>query len=301
MPWGKQELIDMVAAEESKSSVLPPGLLRAIADTETRGAWATGQTSPKGAHGLFQFMPSTAKAYKVDSRDPSSSAAGARSMLEDLWKQFDGDINKVIAAYNWGSGRVSKHGLEKAPAETREYLKLVNAALPKFAGAQSFPVAPTPSASPVVAAAVVKQDAPSGPLGVIQQIVDFFTPGTPAQAAPIKDGATLGKIGPAQGQMDAQSAQSMDEYIQMLRSSGKRPASQPPAQRQPEQRKSRSPSRSNRYSELENALGNTVAFDDILSAFPRADAANWEYNSPANANFSKALNAYLAMYGGELS
>lgn len=134
MPWGKDALMQMVEQEEGKSATLPPGLLRAIADTETRGSWKTDATSPKGAHGLFQFMPPTAKAYGVDSKDPASSAAGARRMLEDLWKQFGGDMDKVAAAYNWGSGNVSKHGLDKAPRETTDYISMVRSAMSKFGG-----------------------------------------------------------------------------------------------------------------------------------------------------------------------
>lgn len=134
MPWGKDALMQMVEQEEGKSRVLPPGLLRAIADTETRGSWVTDATSPAGAHGLFQFMPKTAKAYDVNSKDPSSSAAGARRMLEDLWKQFDGDVEKVAAAYNWGSGNLSRHGLGKAPKETQDYIGMVKTALSKFGG-----------------------------------------------------------------------------------------------------------------------------------------------------------------------
>ncbi|WP_258863998.1 lytic transglycosylase domain-containing protein [Yersinia ruckeri] len=36
---------------------------------------------------------------------------------------FDGDVNKAIGSYNWGQNNVKKHGLEKAPAETRHYLQ----------------------------------------------------------------------------------------------------------------------------------------------------------------------------------
>ena len=123
--WTVEQLKQMVQEEEGKSSTLPPGLLTAIADWETRGKWNTDATSPKGAHGLFQFMPKTAKSYGVNSADPQSSAAGARKMLEDLWRQQGGDLDKVVASYNWGSGNLKQHGLDKAPRETREYIAAI--------------------------------------------------------------------------------------------------------------------------------------------------------------------------------
>ncbi len=74
-------------------------------------------TSPKGARGPFQFMPEIAKAYglKVDPRagidermDLEKAGAAAQKMLADLFKQFKGNVEHVAAAYNAGSGNVTK-------------------------------------------------------------------------------------------------------------------------------------------------------------------------------------------------
>lgn len=110
---------------------LPQGLLNAVMMKESGGN--PKAVSPAGAQGLFQFMPSTAKAYGVDPFDPESSAVGAARMYGDLNKQYEGDIDKMLAAYNWGSGNLSKFGMEKAPEETRKYIEGVKAALPQYA------------------------------------------------------------------------------------------------------------------------------------------------------------------------
>lgn len=102
---------------------LPAGLLASQLHAESGGN--PDAISPKGAVGLFQFMPQTAKQYGIDPTDPMQSAHGAAIMMSDLTKQFGGDISKAVAAYNWGSGNLSKHGLENAPPETAQYVQKV--------------------------------------------------------------------------------------------------------------------------------------------------------------------------------
>jgi len=93
--------------------------------------------SPKGAQGLLQFMPETAKAYGINPLDPQQAAVGAARMYGDLSKQFSGDVPSMLAAYNWGSGNVSKQGLQKAPQETRDYIAKVQGDLPQYAAAET--------------------------------------------------------------------------------------------------------------------------------------------------------------------
>jgi soluble lytic murein transglycosylase-like protein len=79
--------------------------------------------SSAGAIGLFQFMPSTAKALGVDPTNPAQSADKAMGYLAQLFKKF-GDWKKAVWAYNWGEGNVAKYlaGQKKAlPGETRKY------------------------------------------------------------------------------------------------------------------------------------------------------------------------------------
>jgi len=107
---------------------LPAGLMLAVMDTECRGdpQIVNGQRlSARGACGAFQFMPATAHQYGVDPKDPHQSADGAARMLSSLNKKYHGDVAKIAAAYNWGTGNVDTKGLDNAPLETQNYIKWV--------------------------------------------------------------------------------------------------------------------------------------------------------------------------------
>ncbi|EKN4693254.1 lytic transglycosylase domain-containing protein [Yersinia ruckeri] len=118
---------------ESKYN-LPPTILDRVYQAESgRGK---NLLSPKGAQGPFQFMPPTGRDYGLntteDRMDFNKSSEAAAKYLSDLLKMFDGDVNKAVASYNWGQNNVKKHGLEKAPAETRHYLRNIMPGLPPY-------------------------------------------------------------------------------------------------------------------------------------------------------------------------
>lgn len=118
-----------------KEHGLQPGTLLAITQQESGGEKDRANARSKvGAQGWFQFMPATAKQYKVNPADFFSASSGAAKYLSDLNKQFDGDQDKVLAAYNWGQGNVSRKGLEKMPSETSNYLTKVKENISKFGG-----------------------------------------------------------------------------------------------------------------------------------------------------------------------
>jgi hypothetical protein len=102
---------------------LPAGLLNAVMMAESRGI--PNQTSRAGAQGYFQFMPDTAKQYKVKVNDLNSEADGAARLLRDLLKSSNGDLQTALAAYNWGIGNVQRQGMGNMPAETRNYIPKV--------------------------------------------------------------------------------------------------------------------------------------------------------------------------------
>lgn len=115
--------------ELEKQHGLPSGLLQSVMMAESGGN--PNAVSPKGAQGLFQFMPQTAKAYGINPLDPLQAAVGAARMYGDLSKQFSGDVPSMLAAYNWGSGNLTKKGMENAPKETRDYINKVQAGMGK--------------------------------------------------------------------------------------------------------------------------------------------------------------------------
>jgi hypothetical protein len=83
-------------------------------------------SSPAGAMGIAQFMPGTAGARGLaDPFDPESAIPKAASLLADLRKQF-GNLGLAAAAYNAGSGRVTKWlAGGDLPIETQNYVAIV--------------------------------------------------------------------------------------------------------------------------------------------------------------------------------
>jgi hypothetical protein len=104
---------------------LPSGLLDAVWAKES--ARGKQMRSPVGAMGHFQFMPATAKEYGLTNPDDLTQSAGAAAkMYGNLLKQYGGDLPKALAAYNWGSGNLERKGLDRAPAETRDYIATIS-------------------------------------------------------------------------------------------------------------------------------------------------------------------------------
>ena len=84
--------------------------------------------SPKGARGLFQIMPATAKDYGVDQSkldDPGISRYVAARRMSELTDRYKGDRRLALAAYNWGPAHIDRVGGDESkwPKETRDYVK----------------------------------------------------------------------------------------------------------------------------------------------------------------------------------
>ena len=103
---------------------LPPGLLEKMASAES--SWDTHALSNKGASGLMQLMPGTAKRFHVaNANDPKQAIEGAGRYMRWLLDRYDGNLEKAVAAYNAGEGRVDEYHGVPPFAETREYVKRV--------------------------------------------------------------------------------------------------------------------------------------------------------------------------------
>ena len=72
--------------------------------------------------GLAQLMPATARDLGVNPADPISNLNGGARYLRYLLDQFDGNVEKALAAYNAGPGRVRSAGGIPAIAETQNYV-----------------------------------------------------------------------------------------------------------------------------------------------------------------------------------
>ena len=115
------DLIDE-AAHHAKVS---PALLCAVIAVES--AFDPRAVSPKGAQGLMQLLPDTARRYGVRKPfDPRDNLRGGASYIADLLKRYGNDLELALAAYNAGADAVDRHGRTVPPfPETRAYVPAV--------------------------------------------------------------------------------------------------------------------------------------------------------------------------------
>ncbi len=100
-----------------------PDLVEAVAWQESR--LNQRAVSPKGAIGVMQLMPSTARDLGVDATDLKGNLDGGAAYLAALLKSFDGDLVKALAAYNAGPAAVRRYGGTPPYPETRAYVSAV--------------------------------------------------------------------------------------------------------------------------------------------------------------------------------
>jgi soluble lytic murein transglycosylase-like protein len=102
---------------------LSASLIEALVWQESR--WREGAVSPVGALGLAQLMPGTARDLGVDAGDPAANLEGGARYLRMQLDAFGGDLEKALAAYNAGPGRVQRAGGIPAIRETRNYVAAI--------------------------------------------------------------------------------------------------------------------------------------------------------------------------------
>jgi soluble lytic murein transglycosylase-like protein len=109
-----------IVADLSRRYDLSPNLIAALVWQESR--WRADAVSIKGARGLAQLMPGTARSLGVNAADPRGNLEGGARYLRQMLDLFDGDVERALAAYNAGPGRVMKAGGVPAIPETRAYV-----------------------------------------------------------------------------------------------------------------------------------------------------------------------------------
>ncbi len=113
--------LDSVIRPAASKYGLDPNLVAAVIWAESSGD--PNAVSKKGAQGLMQLMPKTARELGVKNvLDPGQNVEGGSHYLRLMLDEHDGDLSLALAAYNAGPGAVRKYGGVPPYRETRDYV-----------------------------------------------------------------------------------------------------------------------------------------------------------------------------------
>jgi hypothetical protein len=119
-----QEEIDASIVMAAARHNVDPNLVRAVVKVESN--FNSNAVSRKGAMGLMQLMPQTAKSLKVNNPfDPDQNVDAGVRHLKQLLENYGGDVNLTLAAYNAGSGAVARSAGVPRFAETQNYVRRI--------------------------------------------------------------------------------------------------------------------------------------------------------------------------------
>ena len=119
-----QEEIDASIVMAAARHNVDPNLVRAVVKVESN--FNSNAISRKGAMGLMQLMPSTARSLKVKNPfDPDQNVDAGVRHLKQLLENYGGDVNLTLAAYNAGSGAVARSAGVPRYAETQNYVRRI--------------------------------------------------------------------------------------------------------------------------------------------------------------------------------
>jgi soluble lytic murein transglycosylase-like protein len=121
-PLSPQDRLRLAAADHG----LPAEFVLSVAKVES--AFRPAAISPKGAIGVMQLMPATARALNVDPHDPAQNIEGGARLLRDLllkYQNYPDQVYRALSAYNAGEGAVSRYNGIPPYAETRHYVEKV--------------------------------------------------------------------------------------------------------------------------------------------------------------------------------
>jgi soluble lytic murein transglycosylase-like protein len=137
----RTSLYDELIAEHATRHRVRPDLVRAVMTVES--GFNPNARSPKGAMGLMQLMPATARLLGVANPfNPAENIGGGVTYLRSLLDRYDDNEELALAAYNAGPGAVDKYNATIPPyQETRTYVSRITKMAPAAGAGQ--PVAAT--------------------------------------------------------------------------------------------------------------------------------------------------------------
>ena len=121
----KSSEFDRLIERAARSHAVRPELVRAVILVES--AFNPRAVSSRGAVGLMQLLPATARRYGVaDAFDPEQNITAGVHYLRDLLTRYGNNLELTLAAYNAGEDAVERYGHNIPPfAETRHYVPTV--------------------------------------------------------------------------------------------------------------------------------------------------------------------------------
>ncbi len=133
LPYQQRPFHDSIQ-RASLDTGIDAALLHAVITVES--GYNQAAVSPKGATGLMQLMPGTARRYGIANLlDPNENIHAGASYLRDLLFMFDNNLELALAAYNAGENAVIRHGRRLPPyTETQRYVPLVVAHYRRLGG-----------------------------------------------------------------------------------------------------------------------------------------------------------------------
>jgi len=121
----RSTVYDPLIERAARAAAVRPELVRAVIVVES--AFNPRAVSKRGAQGLMQLHPSTARRYGVSNAfDPEQNITAGAHYLRDLMQRFGNDLELTLAAYNAGEEAVERYGRSIPPfSETRHYVPAV--------------------------------------------------------------------------------------------------------------------------------------------------------------------------------